>query len=205
MSAIPPSLPPSGPPPSPAPAAGTVMVVEDPRALLTRMAPGTVLNATTTAASNGVKTAVTLQNGDGSLQLKLPPALPPGTTLQLQIGESGENSQLRLLSINNQPLPSTSPAAALSANTAGATTGNAPMATPAAQTTAPTSLIITDQAAPSATRGIVATLVSSQIGNAQPVTAPPFPNGTVFTVRIALIQAPVQADDAPSFQTLAPE
>jgi hypothetical protein len=168
------------------------------------MAPGTVVTATTTTASNGVKTAVILQNGDGSLQLKLPPALPAGTALQLQIGESGESSQLRLLSINSQPLPATATPVPVSANNSGAPMGSPPTAAASAQTTAPVPLIVADQADPSATRGIVATLVSTQIGNAPPVTEAPFPKGTVFTVRIALIQPPVQANGGAVFQTNDP-
>lgn len=187
MSTIPPSLPPSGPQPSPAPAAGMVTVISDPRALLAHLAAGAIVEATTTAPSSSAKTIVTVQSTDGSLQIKLPAAVPAGATLQLQIGESGDLSQLRLLSVNGQPVPPPGQSVA----TTSATVPPATVATGTAdqsQATEKTSATIADPVAPSPTKGITATVVSTQTGPAGPASAAALPTGTVFTVRIAGIQ-----------------
>jgi hypothetical protein len=183
-----------------------VTVVGDPRALLTRLGAGTIIDATTTnSTANAV---VTLQSADGPLQVKLPVALPAGTALQLQVNESGDTTQLRLISINGQPssspgqttpLPGTGTNAAPASSQTASSTGTLPTSGLSPASLSPA--VISNSPAISVPKGIVATLVSTQIGNTGLPAGSALPTGTIFNVRIVDVQNPVSATAAEQAQT----
>ncbi|MDR3440774.1 hypothetical protein [Telmatospirillum sp.] len=197
MSAIPPALPPAAPP-VPSSTAGLAGVISDPSGQLTKLPAGAQIEGTVTATGPG-KNVVTLVTSEGSLQIKTPVSVSPGTTLQLQLPTGNDVSQLRLVGVDGQavsgngtPLsggqtadathPSAAPAASQATSATAVSIGDARDSGDIASVSSPTTQL--------QTKGVLATVVHG--GTPEPAENAnllPLSRGTQFQVRIVAIQA----------------
>lgn len=214
MSAIPPTL-----PPAPAPTPPTTAVVATPvaavPAAVASLPPNTTIDATVAAqtaqtqaasaqlasaqaAQTQARAVVQLLTSLGNLTVRLPMAVPPDATLRLQVMGGGANLQLKVLSVNGQPVATggssavVDPRAGLSPAVTGPSSGGTPPPTvqggatgQAAGTGGAAPLFDVPPATP--TGGLAATIVFG--------TEPGLPNGTQLTVRLLDLEPPPAAGD----------